>query len=100
VKRLQRSGRQALVVKQRELKAVAGRHALLGHDSVLQRGFALVRDAEGRLVRSAKTVKPGGQVSIQYADGRQDAVIDGGGVSKPRARPRKETPPEKQGRLF
>ncbi|WP_421785726.1 exodeoxyribonuclease VII large subunit [Hyphobacterium sp.] len=98
--RLHRIGRQSLQQKGRALEALAGRHVLLGHDSVLQRGFALVRDTEGKLVRSAKTVKPGDTISIQYADGRQDAVVDGASPAKTRSRTKRDTPPEKQGRLF
>lgn len=100
LRRLQRAGGQAIRLKRRDMNAVAGRHALLGHESVLQRGFALVRDTDGRLVRSAKSVGEGERVSIQYADGNQNAVIDGGQSQKARSKPRKAAPPEKQGRLF
>ncbi|WP_420431212.1 exodeoxyribonuclease VII large subunit [Hyphobacterium sp.] len=100
LRRVQRAGDQAIRLKQRDLNAIAGRHVLLGHESVLRRGFALVRNTEGHLVRSAKGIGGGERVSIQFADGRQEAVIENGQSQKPRSRPRKAVPSEKQGRLF
>ncbi len=98
--RLIRSGVRALERKQRDLGAVAGRHALLGHHSILKRGFALVRDDQGKLVRAVAALSPGQNVSIELADGRRGAVIDG--EAPPARKPRKTVPPaaEKQGRLF
>ncbi len=52
--------------------------ASLSYKSVLQRGFALVRDAADIPVRTAAAVKPGAQLSIEFADGRIK-VGEGGG---------------------
>jgi exodeoxyribonuclease VII large subunit len=99
--RLVQAGERAVNRKARDLAAVAGRHALLGHQSVLKRGFALVRDADGQLVRSAGRLSSGQAVSIELADGRKDAVIEGqAGAPRPRSRKNKPAAPEKQGRLF
>ncbi len=73
----------------------------LSYHGVLERGFALVRDAEGRAVRSAASVAAGARLEIELADGRIAAraldgvsgpVADGPGggetQAKPAARPR------------
>ncbi|MEE2525354.1 exodeoxyribonuclease VII large subunit [Hyphobacterium sp. HN65] len=98
--RLRRAGAKLMDRKQRDLASVAARHALLGHDSVLQRGYALVRNVDGGLVRSASQAHPGEAVSIQFADGKTEAVIGSGGPVRKKAKPRQPASPEKQGRLF
>lgn len=42
---------------------------------VLNRGYALVHDAEGQLVRSSQQLQPGQQVSLSLAEGAADATI-------------------------
>jgi len=42
----------------------------LSYKSVLQRGFALVRDDKDRTVRAATQVKPGLALTIEFADGK------------------------------
>jgi len=73
----------------------------LSYQSVLQRGFAVVRDGDGRAVRSVSVVAPGDRLHIEVADGRFEAEAEGGG--KP-ALPRSPSPrgPGKggQGTLF
>ena len=47
-------------------------HQLLrafSYQSVLDRGFALVRDGGGRPLRSAAAVRPGMNLDIEFADG-------------------------------
>jgi exodeoxyribonuclease VII large subunit len=41
----------------------------LSYQSVLQRGFALVRDEQGRAVRAATGLAPGTRIGIEFADG-------------------------------
>ncbi len=41
----------------------------LGYRSVLGRGYALVRDAAGRPLRSAEGVAPGARLGLEFADG-------------------------------
>jgi exodeoxyribonuclease VII large subunit len=43
---------------------------------VLARGFALVRDAAGRPLRSAVAVTAGAPIEIEFADGRVGAHVD------------------------
>jgi exodeoxyribonuclease VII large subunit len=40
---------------------------------VLQRGFALVRDGEGAMVRAAEALAAGDRLDIEFRDGRVDA---------------------------
>ncbi len=47
----------------------------LSYQSVLQRGFALVRDEAGQAVRSTGQVTVGARVEMEFADGRIDADI-------------------------
>jgi exodeoxyribonuclease VII large subunit len=51
--------------------------AALSHRGVLARGFALVRDFEGRPLRMAAAVSPGLRMDIEFADGHVRAQADG-----------------------
>jgi len=77
-----------------------GTHALLkslGYQSILSRGFALVRDEAGATVRQARSVTAGAALSVQFADGRIGVVADAdqapekGGSAQPA-----ETKPSRQ----
>jgi exodeoxyribonuclease VII large subunit len=69
----------------------------LSYQSVLARGFAVVKDADGRIVRQAATVASGDVLDIEFADGKIAAVA--GGTGKARATPRLK-PGSGQGSLF
>jgi exodeoxyribonuclease VII large subunit len=61
--------------------------------SVLSRGFALVRDQDGRPVLAAAQTTAGDTVSIEFADARVGArITDGVGPT-----PRPAAPPRKRG---
>ena len=47
------------------------------YQSVLERGFALVRDKGGHPLRAAASVKPGMPLDIEFADGRVGATAEG-----------------------
>ncbi|MBB4197771.1 exodeoxyribonuclease VII large subunit [Rhodoblastus sphagnicola] len=70
----------------------------VGYQAVLQRGFVLVRDAEGGVVRSARQVGAGDSLHLHFADGQVDAIVKGEEPVKKRA-PAKKTPGG-QGSLF
>ena len=53
----------------------------LSYQSVLQRGFALVRDESGFAVRSASQVTMGARVEMEFADGRVEAEVTRTGSS-------------------
>jgi exodeoxyribonuclease VII large subunit len=65
--------------------------------TIMQRGFALVKDAQGKVVGSAAALAAGQAVTLQFHDGQKGAMVDG---TKP-PKPRKSTPPPPgQGGLF
>jgi exodeoxyribonuclease VII large subunit len=79
--RLAERARRALVTSTQRLSArVAHSGQLLNalsYRGVLARGFALVRDAAGRPLHAAAEVGAGARMSIEFADGRVDAIADG-----------------------
>ena len=101
-----------LAAHRRHLDGCAKLLASLSYQGVLQRGYALVRDSEGRTLRSAAQIAAGQRLDIELADGHVDAQALGGGRAargaepQPEARPspppRKTTPPRGggQGSLF
>ncbi|MFM7652164.1 MAG: exodeoxyribonuclease VII large subunit [Vulcanococcus sp.] len=66
---------------QRELQQRLELLEALSPQRLLQRGFALVRRADGRLVRSVEAVQTGDPLQLELADGRIDAVVQ---ASQPR----------------
>jgi len=75
---------------------------------VLARGYALVRDGDGRPLRTVAEVTDRMRLDIEFADGRVGATADGRGASgasapaptKPRQRRGGEGGPTGQGNLF
>ncbi len=48
----------------------------LGYQSVLARGYAIVRDHAGHMVRLAANVSPGAELTIEFGDGRVGATAN------------------------
>ena len=77
----------------------------VSHQSVLERGYAVVFDAAGKPVRQRAAVSAGDRLSVQFADGSVDVeALDDGPPREPkpkRAKPSapKDKPPE-QGTLL
>ena len=70
--------------------------ATLSYQSVLQRGFVLVRDADGRAVRSVAGVAPGDRLDLEFGDGRVEAEarkVGGAGAEGPAAKDPVSSPP-------
>lgn len=56
----------------------------LSYERVLDRGFALVEDAEGRPVSKSSGLSAGDHLSIKFADGKKDVeVVDGASAGNP-----------------
>ena len=79
------SGRRSSGVKSREADFDGRRGRLdgaakllrsLSYQGALQRGFALVRDANGRSIRSAGAVAAGQRLDIELADGHVAATAE------------------------
>jgi exodeoxyribonuclease VII large subunit len=81
------------------LEAVSKLFDSLSYKSVLKRGFALVRDAEGRPLNAAGAIQDGQALVLEFADGKADAT---GGRIGTRPRPAKPriVVAEEQGALF
>ena len=92
----------------RHLDGCAKLLASLSYQGVLQRGYALVRDSEGRTLRSAAQIAAGQRLDIELADGHVDAQALGSRVSRSaEPQPQASPPPRKrtvdrggQGSLF
>jgi len=82
LERLSRTaGRAVRVVLERRRQALDAQGKLLGtlsYKSVLQRGFALVRDGKGQPIHQAAGVKRGQALEIEFADGTVKAKEDSG----------------------
>jgi exodeoxyribonuclease VII large subunit len=84
----ERGARCMIVAQQRgkaHLESLAQLLNALGYHKVLERGFALVRDAAGDPIRSAVRVVQNDSLDIEFADGRVAAVATGGDTA-PRRR--------------
>ncbi|MEQ8403570.1 MAG: exodeoxyribonuclease VII large subunit [Oceanicaulis sp.] len=103
---------RSLTQHARALESLGARLESLSHKSVLKRGFALVLDAGGALVRSAGAMSDGQGVTLRLADGERAAVVgrDGAAAAPPKAaaapkpapkrKSAKAKPPPEQGSLF
>src|SRR5690606_10063734 len=73
----------------------------LSYRSVLERGYAVVRGKAGQLLDSTAAVIAGEKLTIEFADGKADAIATGDAASRPRLRANsKSLDPGKQGSLF
>lgn len=102
-----------LVERRRQgFEALAKLVDAFGFENVLRRGFAIVRDPAGGIVRSVTSLAAGDAVAVRLADGVFDAEVaatasagpSGGKPAKATAQkrksPRKSKAPDDQGSLF
>jgi exodeoxyribonuclease VII large subunit len=61
--------------------------ASLSYQGVLQRGFALVRDASGRTLRSIAEAIPGKRLEVELGDGRFAAEVSARGRAEDAVQP-------------
>ncbi|HEY3636882.1 MAG TPA: exodeoxyribonuclease VII large subunit [Rhizomicrobium sp.] len=92
--RLERCQRARLTALRERLESSSRLLESVSHRSVLERGFALVRGADGTLRRRAAQVVPGEELSLVFADSSVGAQANG-----PGARPTKKSKTG-QGTLF
>jgi exodeoxyribonuclease VII large subunit len=101
-----RAGRALLnriAVNRRVLEGRAALLKSLGYQSVLSRGFALIRDETGRMVRQAASVAAGDVLDIEFSDNHIGATVNGSGepdapADGPKSEPRTaKTPRQKTG---
>ena len=76
--RLRRAG-EKLNLQSEKLKALSPLFPL-------KKGYAVVKDAAGKAVKSAAALAPGDRLSLQFAEGRAEAEVTGGAAAdRPRA---------------
>ena len=63
-------------VRRRHLEGTSALLRSLGYQSVLSRGFALVRDDRGATVRSSLAVSAGQKLVLEFSDGRLNAKAE------------------------
>lgn len=68
----------ALNRHRQQLESCANLLRTLSYQSVLQRGFALIRDGEGNAVRAVNRLSPGTRIDIEMVDGHVTAEVEGG----------------------
>jgi exodeoxyribonuclease VII large subunit len=66
------------------------------HESLLARGYVVVRDGDSRVLTEAAAVRPGAALDLEFYDGRVAAIAG----KTPRRPVRRAAPPAEQGRLF
>jgi exodeoxyribonuclease VII large subunit len=59
----------------------------LSYKSVLARGYAVIKDADGHLVHQRAGLMPGDGVAIEFADGAVGAVVAGAPPPQKKHRP-------------
>ena len=95
--RLAERARRALKTTLQRLEArVAHSGQLLGalsYRGVLARGFALVRDDQGRALHAASGIGPGARLTLEFADGRVAATADSDRPAAAAPRQPSEKPP-------
>ncbi|MGE0283819.1 MAG: exodeoxyribonuclease VII large subunit [Rhizobiaceae bacterium] len=74
----------------------------LSHQAILARGFALVMDGDGSLLRRAAEIADGAALTLRFADGEKEAVAGAGRLRPPKAKAaeKKPAPTGSQGSLF
>lgn len=76
-----------LEAQRRELDSHAKMLVSLSYQSVLARGYALVRTADGAMVRSSATVAVSDTLQIEFRDGRVGVEVKEAAAEKPRKGP-------------
>lgn len=93
----------ALAQKKDRLERLNRLQESLSHKAVLARGFALVRDESGALLRSVSQAPPGAALEIEVTDGRIAAragMSEIAGDAAPAKRKSRKAARDDQGSLF
>jgi exodeoxyribonuclease VII large subunit len=85
--RLQPALRRIVVQRGNDLGSLGKLLESYSYKGVLDRGFALVTDAAGTVVRSTSQATPGRALSIEVADGQFGAAVSGAPVQRKKPRP-------------
>lgn len=83
-----------MIGQRRALESQGQVLASLSHYSVLRRGFAIVRDAQGHAVRSVAKAPAGRRLDVELADGRFAALSEGPAEAGQRTDPASQSTPQ------
>ena len=72
----------------------------LSYQSVLERGFAVVQDKQGTLVKRVAEVSSGQALTLRFADGTAGAIATGESAARPKSVRSARKPTSGQGSLF
>lgn len=72
----------------------------LSYNRVLARGYAIVKDANGKVISSAKSVKEGTSAQIEFTDGERKALFTDAAPVKPKTPKKEKTSEPDQGSLL
>lgn len=89
--RLYAAGDRLLKRPAERLAAAASLLRSLSYRSVLERGFALVKTADGKIARRAAALPASGAVSLVFADGERDAHLGAAPKKAPAKKPEQKT---------
>ena len=73
--RSRRSFTATIGAEQKELKAITAHLRSLSPQSTLDRGYSVVRNAKGEVIRDPKALKPGDLLAIKVAKGETSATV-------------------------
>ena len=85
-KRARHAAQVHLTRDHRRLEALSRVLGTVSYRGVLERGFALVRDLDGKIRRRAAEIKPGEALQLVFADGEKPVRADGSGPGTPRGK--------------
>lgn len=74
--RSRRSFAATIDAERKELKAITAHLRSLSPQSTLDRGYSVVRDAKGGVVRDVKQLKSGDLLAIKVAKGETSATVN------------------------
>jgi exodeoxyribonuclease VII large subunit len=74
--RFERAGRDILSERADRLGRLRGLLRTLGPESAFQRGFSITLAADGKIVSSAGTLKPGDVMRTKFADGETLSIVE------------------------
>lgn len=73
---LQRAGTDALDRRARQVDRLRAMLRTLGPESAFQRGFSITLGADGRLITSAASLRPGDRLRTKFADGETASIVE------------------------
>ena len=95
--RLMAAAKRALTQARQRFDALGGLLESYSYQRVLERGFALVRDAAGQPVTAAAEALPGARLGIRFHDGEVAATVTGAPAHAPAPPSKRKKGPDSSG---